>query len=150
MYRFIRIGNTNLVCYENGTILRFLKKTKKWRIIKGTKHTDGYLRMRIDDKKYNMHRVLAHTFNILDLHDELMIDHIDRNRSNNCISNLRPATRQQNMFNQNAKGYTWRKQQKKWEASIKLDGKSIYLGMFDKEKEAHQAYLDAKEIYHKF
>jgi uncharacterized membrane protein YvbJ len=150
MNRLIWIGETNLDCYEDGTILRFLKQTKKWRVVKGTKTSKGYLRMEIDGKHYFMHRVLAHTFGILDLDSELLIDHIDLNKSNNCISNLRPATQQQNLFNTNAKGYTWRKQKNKLEASIKLDGKSIYLGLFDTEEEAHQAYLDAKEIYHTF
>ena len=150
MYRFIRIRKTNLICYENGTVFRFLKKTKKWRIVKGTKNTSKHLFMGIDRKMYLMHRVIAHAFRILDLHSELCIDHIDRNTLNNCISNLRPCTKQQNSFNTNAKGYWWNKQNKKWQAKIVLNGKRIHLGFFDIEEEAHQAYLNAKEIYHTF
>jgi hypothetical protein len=78
----------------------------------------------------------------------LKIDHIDQNKSNNNISNFRPATQQQNSFNTNAKGYI--KRAKKWQAQIMLDGKKIHLGCFNTKEEAHQAYLDAKEIYHKF
>ena len=148
MYKFCKIGNTNLVCYPDGLILRFHKQTKKWQICKGYKEKDGYLRMFIDGKWYLKHRVLSHVFGILDLHSELKIDHIDRNKSNNHISNFRPATVQQNQFNTDAKGYTKRKN--KWEASIRLDGKYIYLGLFDTKEEAHQAYLNAKPIYHKF
>lgn len=149
MNRLIWIGETNLDCYENGTVLRFDKRSKKWRIVKGT-NVKGYLVMRIDDKTYFMHRILVHAFGILDLHSPLQIDHIDRNPSNNCISNLRPATTQTNHFNMNAKGYSWHKRDKKWHARIKLDGKKIHLGYFDIEEEARQAYLDAKEIYHTF
>jgi hypothetical protein len=114
MYKFCRIGNTNLVCYPDGTVLRFDKQTKKWTICKGYKEKNGYLRMKIDGKKYLKHRVLSHVFGILDLHSELKVDHIDRDTSNNNISNFRPATSQENNFNTNAKGYTKRKN--KWEA----------------------------------
>ena len=31
---------------------------------------------------------------------------------------------------------------------IKVKGKKIYVGLFDNEEEAHQAYLEAKEKYH--
>ena len=150
MYKFCRIGNTNLVCYPNGLILRFDKRSKKWQICKGYKEKNGYLRMKIDDKKYCMHRVLSHVFGILDLHDELKVDHIDLNKSNNNISNFRPATVQQNSFNTDAKGYWWDKCAKKWKAGICLNGKRIHLGLFDKEEDARNAYLNAKEIYHKF
>jgi hypothetical protein len=50
------------------------------------------------------------------------------------------------MFNTNAKGYTKRKN--KWIAQIKLDYKNIYLGSYNTEEEARQAYLLAKEKYH--
>jgi hypothetical protein len=150
MFKFIRIGNTNLVCYENGTILRFGKQTKKWSVCNGTKDKDGYLTMRIDNKFCKCHRIIAHAFKILDLHDSLQIDHIDINKSNNCIKNLRPSTQQQNSFNTNAKGYCWHKNINKWQSRIMVNGESIHLGYFDKEEDAKQAYLNAKEIYHKF
>ena len=147
MFRFVRIDNTNLVCYKNGTILRQNKRSKKWKICEGSKN-NGYLVMEIDNKLYSCHRVLAHAFKILDLHSELMIDHRDRDKTNNCVFNLRPATPQQNSFNTNAKGYTWDKQCKKWMAQIRLNGKNIYLGRFEKEEDAIQAYIEAKKKYH--
>jgi hypothetical protein len=102
--------------------------------------------MEIDGKKYKQHRVLGHAFNILDLHSPLKIDHIDRIRHHNHISNFRPATIQQNAFNTSAKGYSWTG--KNWRAQIKLNGKNINLGRYDTEQEASQAYQDAKLIYH--
>lgn len=148
MFRFVRIENTNLICYRNGTILRFHKRWKKWTVCKGATHSDGYLTMRINKKGYLIHRLIAHAFGILDLHSPLKIDHRDRNPSNNCIFNLRPSTPQQNAFNTNAKGYYWHKCAKKWHAHIQLDGKRMYLGLFDTEEEAKQAYLEAKKKYH--
>jgi hypothetical protein len=78
------------------------------------------------------------------------VDHIDRDKSNNHISNFRPATSQENNFNTDAKGYSWHKRAKKWQAQIQLNRKSIHLGYFDKEEDARNAYLKAKAIYHKF
>jgi len=152
MFRFVRIDNTNLVCYRNGKILRFHKRFKKWTVCTGSKDKEGYLTMGIDGKMYYMHRVIAHAFNILDIDSELMIDHINfdktNDKTNNCVFNLRPVTNQQNSFNTNAKGYYWDKPANKWRARIILDGKPIHLGMFEKEEDARQAYIDAKKIYH--
>ena len=147
MFKFCRIRTTNIVCYDNGLILRFNKCSKKWTVCKETIDTSKYLRVRIDGKNYLWHRVVAHVFGILDIHSPLFKDHIDRFRTNNSISNFKVVTRQQNQFNRGAKGYWWNGN--KWQASIRLNGKLIYLGIFDTEEEAHQAYLEAKKIYHK-
>jgi hypothetical protein len=78
---------------------------------------------------------------------KIQIDHINRNPADNRVENLRLATKQQQMFNRNAKGY-FLTRSGKYEASICVDGKSIYLGTYKNPEEAHQAYLDAKAIYH--
>lgn len=78
-----------------------------------------------------------------------MIDHINGNKIDNRIENLRAVTNQQNMFNiKNVKGYNYDKLRNKWMSKIKLNYKTIFLGRFDTEEEARQAYLDAKEKYH--
>lgn len=77
------------------------------------------------------------------------LDHIDGNKSNNRIDNLRDVTNQQNQFNRTtAKGYCWHKPTNKFIAYIKSNGKKKYLGLFETEQEARNAYLKAKEIYH--
>lgn len=79
----------------------------------------------------------------------LQIDHIDGNRSNNFLSNLRVVTSQQNNCNRTAaKGCYFHKPTQKWLAKIKLDGKSKHLGYYSTEAEAHQLYLETKAIYH--
>jgi hypothetical protein len=102
MFKFCRIGTTNIVCYDNGLILRFNKQQKKWTVCKGTFIKSKYLNMEIDRKQYYCHRIVAYAFGILALDSSLQIDHIDRNRINNSISNFRPATQQQNNFNRGA------------------------------------------------
>ncbi len=76
------------------------------------------------------------------------LDHINRIKTDNRISNLRILTNQQNSFNSNAKGYSWHKPNQKWVSRIVLNGKLIHLGYFNIEEEARQAYLEAKKKYH--
>lgn len=77
------------------------------------------------------------------------IDHKDGVRDNNKIDNLRDVTRQQNNMNTTkAKGVCWKSKAKKYYAQIQLKGKKIYIGYFDNEQDARNAYLAAKEKYH--
>jgi hypothetical protein len=115
-----------------------------------TKHTAGYISFSITKNK-KQYYLLAHQFIWYWVHKTIVkqIDHINGVRDDNRIDNLRAVTNQQNCFNKKeTKGYYWNKSRNKWKSEIKLDGKSIYLGRFDTEEEARQAYLEAKEIYH--
>jgi len=77
------------------------------------------------------------------------IDHIDGNKINNKILNLRDVSGQENSFNfTKAKGYSWDKKNKKFHASIKVNYKGKHLGRFNTQEEARNAYLKAKEKYH--
>lgn len=112
-------------------------------------HQSGYIMhgCYATKKKVRLHRLvyeLAHG----PIPADYQIDHIDRNRSNNYLSNLRVVTHQQNLFNTKAKGYRWIKNDQKYEAQIKINGKQQYLGRYDTEQEARAAYLEAKKIYH--
>lgn len=77
------------------------------------------------------------------------IDHIDGNKSNNRIDNLRDVTNQQNHWNRTtAKGYYLHKSVNKFCATITINKKNKHLGCFNTEQDAHNAYLKAKETYH--
>ena len=76
------------------------------------------------------------------------IDHINRNKLDNRICNLRNVTKQVNQWNRNCKGYYYNKQTKKYQAQIALNNKLIYLGRYNTPEEARQAYLNAKPKYH--
>lgn len=111
----------------------------------------GYSRILCGSKMTKRHRIIAYTYLGLDLENpKQQIDHIDGNKLNNSLDNLRVVTHQQNQWNQTkAKGYYFNKASQKWKAQITLNRKEIYLGYYETESEAHTAYLKAKLIYHK-
>jgi hypothetical protein len=92
---------------------------------------------------------------ILDCPENMVIDHIDHNPLNNCRSNLRIVTQQQNMMNQSKTkrntsgvlGVSWSKTYEKWVAQITLNNKNIYLGRFDDLEEACEVRKEAEKKY---
>jgi hypothetical protein len=88
-----------------------------------------------------------------------MFDHIDRNPLNNSKSNLRPCTRSQNNTNRTKKlgtsskyiGVTKLKSGNKWQATVVISGRKIYLGRFSVEEDAARAYdTKALELFREF
>ena len=74
------------------------------------------------------------------------VDHINGDRADNRIENLRPATKSEQQWNKRAKG-CWLKGSM-WVAAIKLKGKTTYLGSFQTEAAALEAYREAKTRLH--
>jgi len=130
------------------------RKNPDWWVLKGTIHKDGYRQVSINNKRYFYHRLVYFLHNPdWDIHDTSMdnsIDHIDRNKLNNNIENLRVVTHSQNMCNTDCKGYTFDKANGKYKAQIMVNEKNNYLGQFVTEDDARNAYLIAKEKYHTF
>jgi len=141
-----------------GKVFRFDKRSKKWKRCDNLKPDNlGYIRIGLrkkgkKEKKFRLHRIVYKAYNpswdIMNGITDNSIDHIDGNKTNNNIDNLRVVTHQENQFNTKAKGYYFNKQHKKWQAYICVDNKKIHLGYYETEAEAHQAYLTAKEKYH--
>jgi hypothetical protein len=84
-----------------------------------------------------------------------LVDHADLDGCNNCWSNLRAASRSQNMSNRRSrrasgimKGVGKSGSAKTWKSSIKVDGESIYLGSFNCPAAAHFAYVVAADKLH--
>lgn len=79
---------------------------------------------------------------------DLQIDHINNDPSDNRKENLRVVNQQQNIFNNSIradntsgfKGVSFNKKAKKYQATIVLNGKSNYLGLFKTALEAAKAY----------
>ena len=115
--------------------------------------THGYYNIKVGGKHYKTHRVCyyAHNpeWNIYDSSRDNSIDHIDRNKKNNHITNLRVATNSQNHENRIVKGYHYHKTHKRWIARILKHGK-LYSKHCKTEEEAIEARAKLKEKYHLF
>lgn len=115
---------------------------------------DGYIQVKLFGRFYRAHHLawLLHTGQWP--HPSMDVDHIDRNRSNNKISNLRIATRGQNNLNTSsrrtsASGYRGVcKSKNKWLARIGFEGKIIHLGMFEYAEDAYMARIEAEKKYY--
>lgn len=82
-------------------------------------------------------------------------DHKDGNGLNNQKSNLRPATQLQNSHNQKLcsdsasgyKGVSWSASKNKWQATIRINKRSTYIGRFKRKVDAAVAYDTAAQIH---
>ncbi len=78
----------------------------------------------------------------------MVVDHIDRNKANNCRSNLRVCTPPENRYNQGKrcgassqfKGVSYVQRFGKYRASLYFHRHRFWLGLFDDEVEAARAY----------
>lgn len=107
---------------------------------------DGYRMIMVSGRWHYAHR-LAWLFTTGSMPvDE--IDHINGARDDNRFSNLRQATRSQNMMNVAYRGVCLNKKSQKWQSSIRANGSRTYLGSFATEQEALAAYQAAAEQLH--
>jgi hypothetical protein len=147
--------NDELRCHRNGVVERFWRN-KYWKIVENNSSGYGYNHIRINNKMIKRHRLIAYCFLGLDdivgrLDKTNVIDHIDGNRLNNSVANLRITNQSGNNQNRkDVKGYSFYKQNKKYQARIMINNKQIHLGSYDTEEEARQAYLEGKRIHHIF
>lgn len=114
----------------------------------------GYRPIKIDGHKYLAHR-LAWLY-VNGRWPAAFIDHINGNRADNRIANLREATQSQNQQNRGLtkhntsgrKGVSWRRDIRKWSAQIAVSSKQIFLGYFTCPDAAAAAYEAAARKYH--
>lgn len=134
---------------EQGTVTR---KVSYGRAIAGQVFTQG--RISVRGVLIGMNRLIWAIHNKMWPPKGYWVDHIDQDKSNNRISNLRLATPTQNQQNKAgygmyAKGVTWRDRiDKPYQAKIRVNGTRIHLGSFATEAEASEAYQQACIKYH--
>jgi len=117
--------------------------------------TTGYIRIRVDGKKYSGHKLAwLYVYGALPI-KPYQIDHIDRDRTNNSITNLRVVTQSENMQNMGIQknntsgvcGVHFRSDIHRWRARILIDGKNTHLGNFIKFSDAVNARKNAEVLY---
>lgn len=141
---------------ETGNITR-LASTRKNHVVGErvgyvcAKH--GYRRFKFQGKRYLEHRVAWYLANGKDV----MVDHINGDRADNRLANLREATHAENMQNKcryknNKAGMTGVSATRygKWTARITKGGKTLHLGNFDTKEQAFEAYKTMKARVHDY
>jgi len=137
-------------------------------------HTDGYLIRKKNGKPCGMHAnngkgyaqvwcggklLYAHRIVYAIVHGKMpegQIDHLNGDRSDNRIENLRDVSKSVNMHNckkpkDNSSGFTgvsWHARYQKWLAYITIDNRNIHLGYFTEFEDAVYARKMAKIKYH--
>lgn len=123
--------------------------------VAGVVNNAGYRLISIDGKKYLAHRLAwLYVHGVWPKGD---IDHINRDKLDNRLINLREATRTQNNVNSkvrsdNTSGYrgvTWHRDSQKWRVTVHLNKKQYQVGMFESLEEAVEAQKAAQSKLHK-
>lgn len=131
--------------YQDGNLIWV--KTGK---VAGCVNTRGYRMIKFKNQNYLGHRLVWYFY--YGNWPRQDIDHIDGNKLNNEINNLRDVSTSDNCGNQvkhrNGKlvGCYFHRQSKLWHSSIRKEGKVISLGYFKTELEAHKMYVNFKGL----
>lgn len=120
----------------------------------GSPNSDGYLQVKIDGNHYYVSRLVW--FYCKGSWPTDKLDHIDQNKINNKLDNLREVTQSENGMNRTKpsnntsgyKGVCFDRANKKWKAQIGRRGLQRSLGYFSTKEEASVAYIKAANLLH--
>lgn len=152
IYQISNLGRVKSIQY-------YKRKGKIEKILK-FKKARGYHSVRIPTNTRGKNTYISHLVAkafLLNPNKLKYIDHIDRNTYNNCVSNLRWCSFQENLGNRgiskhNKSGYKGvHFSSGKWVAQICCNKKTYYLGFFNTSEEAALAYnKKSKELFGEF
>lgn len=111
-----------------------------------------YKNIDVNGIKYRTHRII---WKLLKGYDPIILDHINRNKLDNRIENLREASNSLNVINVDDERYLNKsgrrcinKHGNKYRSRISVNNKRIHLGLFKTIEEAEQAYKIAYKEYY--
>jgi hypothetical protein len=134
---------------KNGNLerLNYRYPNGKWTVVKNWgSQSEGYCQVGFNGKLIYYHVIIWILSTGKDIPQGLEIDHINGNKIDNRIENLRLVTSRGNGQNRKEHrdgrlvGCYYHKRDKKFIANIRISGKKICIGLFETEKEAHEAY----------
>jgi hypothetical protein len=150
--------------YDNYSVSTYgrVRNNTTNRILKPGIDRNGYqfigLYVNNNNNIMRIHRLVALAF-IDNPLNKNCVDHINNNRKNNHINNLRFATKSENGMNTSKKknntsgttGVIWYKPTQKWRAQIQINGVQKYFGYFETIEEAKEARITAvNELFKEF
>lgn len=142
--------------YKDGVLLWATRPARRVKIgdVAGYKNNQGYLVVRFSGKQWKVHRIIWEIHNGI-IPDNMEIDHINHKRDDNRIENLRITSRRVNSMNiaigsansSGCMGVSWIDRISKWQVYIGVNGKQIYIGVFENFEDAVLARKSAEKIY---
>lgn len=116
---------------------KYLLKDNYW-----TENHNGYFISRTNGELKYLHREIIKKYYSYDI-NEKVIDHIDRNRANNLLENLRIITYSGNLLNSNYRNTYYDQNRNLWRARVRYKGLD-YTKYFTTEELAHKWSEDFK------
>lgn len=166
--QYKKYGKTQRTVYDSNEIIEYDDYAE---LVLYDKHNNEVARAIIDleyvdvVKQYKWHLNTGYVHNskvgllhrlIMNPDEDMVVDHINHNRLDNRISNLRICTSLQNNMNSGKRcdnisgitGVTWYKDSNKWVAYIRVNGKRKNLGYYKTLEEAKKARRQAEIDYY--
>jgi hypothetical protein len=146
----IEVRGVQVTCYADGSVEKIDGRTGKLVRTMGFDQSSGYLSTSIKGLVL-VHRLIAMAF-IENFDTDKQVDHVDGNKKNNALSNLRELSQAENKrakarkregTSSRYRGISWIKRENKWKASMRVRGKYKHIGYFDCEHEAAIAWNKA-------
>ncbi len=135
-----------------------IKNNKSGHVLRPSLSSNGYYRITLcynGKRNYKcIHRLVAENF-LENLEDKEIVDHINNNRIDNRVENLRFVTNSENIMNSSqsrnnssgVKGVSFQKNKNKWHAQICVNRVRIHIGLYETIEEAQHARILAARKY---
>lgn len=142
----LEINGVKVTALEDGSIVQVDGRFRDGRAKRtlGVKDGREYMRVYLGCRAVRVHRIIAEAF-LPDFLDYPTVDHIDGDKSNNSVGNLRMVTKSENsqascrkrgVCSSQYRGVHWDKESKNWMASCNVANARKKIGRFDNEYDA--------------